>query len=105
MSEDNDIYFYEDLPPFDVVVEPGVRVGLNGTERIIGVMANSDKGVDFLTAYLDGDPDTEAIGSASLYPEELASLKKQANLAGVALWIARRLEEEKAKREGIRHDA
>ena len=69
-------YFYEDLPGCDVIVEPGVSAwsdadGKIHSARIIAAMANSEKGIAFLTAYFA--------------PEELDSLKRQANLAGIAL--------------------
>ena len=95
-------YFYEDLPECDVVVGPGYS-SLENAEtgefegmRTIAVMANSDKGVAFLTAYCrakfeaqwaeDKDEEFE-IESGSFEPEELDRLKRQANLAGVALRV------------------
>jgi hypothetical protein len=90
-------YFYEDCPECDVVVELAysswrdAETGEIEGARTIGAMANSDKGVTFLTAYCcasgeidDEDQDFE-IGSATFEPEELDRLKRQAALAGVSL--------------------
>lgn len=100
-DDEYDEYFYDDLPECDVVVEPGGRAwrdanGKTQTERIIVAMANTDKGVTFLTAYYraqdDDDDESEdfEIESGSFDPKELDSLKRQANLAGIALvWRGR----------------
>lgn len=88
-------YFYEDYPDCVVVVEPGIGFGPQGSFRIIGAMANSEKGVTFLTAYCQAkaeeeDDDGIEIESASFPPEELDRLKRQAALAGVSLkWTGR----------------
>jgi len=85
-------YFYEDLPECDVVVEPGYPSWENEGMRTIAVMANSDKGVAFLTAYWRAIYEAQSAAdeefefeSGSFEPEELDRLKRQANLAGVAL--------------------
>jgi hypothetical protein len=81
LEDDHD----EDLPDCDVVVEEGWSSGSGGSFPIIGAIANSEKGVAFLTAKHDQDDEDCEIGSAAFFPEELDSLKRQANLAGVSL--------------------
>ena len=94
-------YFYEDMPPCDVVVEPGYaaawrneKTGETEGHPVIGAMANSEKGVAFLTAYIRAKDeatgkfkwtDDVQIETGTFPLEELDSIKRQAALAGVSL--------------------
>jgi hypothetical protein len=94
-------YFYEDMPPCDVVVEPGYtaawrneKTGETEGHPVIGAMANSEKGVAFLTAFIRAKDeatgkfkwtDDVQIETVTFPPEELDSIKRQAALADVSL--------------------
>jgi hypothetical protein len=75
---------------YDVTVENGWRCGPDCSHPIIGVVAETERGEAFLTAYCDETSETpgaddDVIGSASLLPEDLAGFKRMAIAAGVRL--------------------
>ena len=76
----------------DVIVENGWSAGPNYSHAIIGVLAETEKGEAFLTAYFketafadEPDDDDGVIGSGSLMPKELDQFKRMAAASGVRL--------------------
>ena len=75
----------------DVSIQKGSSTGPNHSHAIIGVLAESEKGEAFLTAYFketafaDEPDDDDVIGSGSLLPDELDQFKRMAAAAGVKL--------------------
>ena len=76
----------------DVSIQKGSSTGPNHSHAIVGVLAESEKGEAFLTAYFketafadEPDDDDGVIGSGSLMPKELDQFKRMAAASGVRL--------------------
>jgi hypothetical protein len=82
--------------PTDVIIEDGWSSGPNHSHAVIGVLAQTEKGEVFLTAYLRETAfgseldDDDVIESASLLSEDFDQFKRMATAAGVRLADHRR---------------